>query len=275
MTERLLGNEIDWLAAPTFGRRRTVLDTLTYLCRAGEAPTIVETGTARAKGGAHETDGWSTVAWAWSASQLGGTVYTVDLDPVALDVCRGLTKHWCDCVNYVHSDSVEFLIAFETTYKRKIDLLYLDSLDYDEPERSEAHCLAEARAALPHLARQCLILIDDTRKTEAGLTGKGTRAVPFLLDEQFKLEWSFGGQVLLSRGYPDELYPFGITAIVHTRNEAHQIVDCLETLKGWTDEIIVCDNTSLRPSGLPPPPLHHQVLAALSLTLQTIFKIVE
>ncbi|HVA91132.1 MAG TPA: glycosyltransferase, partial [Chloroflexota bacterium] len=43
---------------------------------------------------------------------------------------------------------------------------------------------------------------------------------------------------------PPEPYPEGISAIVHTRNEGHQIADCLETLKRWTDEIIVCDMES-------------------------------
>jgi len=43
---------------------------------------------------------------------------------------------------------------------------------------------------------------------------------------------------------PDEPYPAGISALVHTRNEGAQIADCLETLAGWTDEIIVCDMES-------------------------------
>lgn len=41
-----------------------------------------------------------------------------------------------------------------------------------------------------------------------------------------------------------EPYPDGISAIVHTRNEAGRISDCLESLKDWTDEIIVCDMES-------------------------------
>src|SRR5579871_5694256 len=43
---------------------------------------------------------------------------------------------------------------------------------------------------------------------------------------------------------PDPPYLPGISAIVHTRNEARHIAACLETLRDWTDEIIVCDMES-------------------------------
>ncbi|MDQ3814906.1 MAG: glycosyltransferase, partial [Armatimonadota bacterium] len=43
---------------------------------------------------------------------------------------------------------------------------------------------------------------------------------------------------------PSESYLKGISAIVHTRNEARQLAECLQTLQGWTDEIIVCDMES-------------------------------
>jgi glycosyltransferase involved in cell wall biosynthesis len=43
---------------------------------------------------------------------------------------------------------------------------------------------------------------------------------------------------------PSDAFPEGITAIVHTRNEAHHIEACLESLRGWTDEIIICDMES-------------------------------
>ncbi|HLK59011.1 MAG TPA: glycosyltransferase, partial [Chthonomonadaceae bacterium] len=38
-----------------------------------------------------------------------------------------------------------------------------------------------------------------------------------------------------------EPYPFGISVIVHTRNEAHQLAECLRTVLSWADEIIICD----------------------------------
>ena len=39
-------------------------------------------------------------------------------------------------------------------------------------------------------------------------------------------------------------YPDGISAIVHTRNEERHIADCLQSLVGWTEEILVCDMES-------------------------------
>ena len=36
----------------------------------------------------------------------------------------------------------------------------------------------------------------------------------------------------------------GISAIVHTRNEEKRLQACLDTLTGWTDEIIICDMES-------------------------------
>jgi hypothetical protein len=42
----------------------------------------------------------------------------------------------------------------------------------------------------------------------------------------------------------EDPYPDGISAIVHTRNEEGRLVDCLDSLATWTDEIIVCDMES-------------------------------
>jgi hypothetical protein len=43
---------------------------------------------------------------------------------------------------------------------------------------------------------------------------------------------------------PEEPYLPGISAIVHTRNESGHIEECLQTLQGWTDEILLCDMES-------------------------------
>jgi glycosyltransferase involved in cell wall biosynthesis/tetratricopeptide (TPR) repeat protein len=43
---------------------------------------------------------------------------------------------------------------------------------------------------------------------------------------------------------PEEPFPFGISGIIHTRNEARNIADCISTLQSFCDEIIVCDMES-------------------------------
>jgi hypothetical protein len=170
----------------------------------------VETGTSRDdRPRARESDGWSTVAWGWYCSQTGGRAYTVDVDANALAVCRRLTAPYAAALEYVNADSVVFLRRWSEERGGKIDLLYPDSLDYFDKPASEAHCLAEVEAALPSMADACLILIDDTQPIGPPgpdgvppLTGKGTRAVPYLVAQGFRLGWFAGNQVLLSRASP-------------------------------------------------------------------------
>jgi hypothetical protein len=221
----------DWEQAPEFGRREMLLLALRRLWELRRGPAcIVETGTLRNDSPTgRDGDGWSTVAWGWYCACVGGRVYTVDCDAGNLEVCRRVTAPYAAAIEYVHSDSVEFLRAWSEeaisasrllpfafrpsphTGKLfafpKIDLLYLDSFDYLDREGSEAHNLAEARAALPHLAGVCLVLIDDTHPAGEPdaqgvppFSGKGALTVPFLRERGFALEFFAGGQVLLSRG---------------------------------------------------------------------------
>ncbi len=204
--------EPDWEQAPDSGRRETFLRALRRLWELRQGPAcIVETGTLRDDSACgRDGDGWSTLAWAWYCQQVGGRVYTIDLDENCLATSRRATAAYADCFEYVHSDSVTFLRSWPLE-QPTIDLLYLDSLDYYEyqEEASEAHNLAEAEAALPHLAVTALILIDDTNPAgepgEQGVPpfrGKGGRAMPFLLARGFGVEWYAGSQVLAvpSRG---------------------------------------------------------------------------
>jgi hypothetical protein len=196
---------------PPFGRRETLTRALCELHRLQREPvTIVETGTLRNDSeSGMRGDGWSTMAWGWYCREVGGRVYTVDVKQENLAVCRRVTERYADVIEYVESDSVAFLRQWDVETRGPIHLLYLDSLDYldHQREQSEEHHRAEAEAALPSLADPCLVLIDDTSPAgdpdERGvppLTGKGARAVPFLLERGFRLEWCIEHQVLLSRG---------------------------------------------------------------------------
>src|SRR5579862_2873167 len=256
---------MDWESAPEFGRRSTLLEALQRLQEMQPGPAcIVETGTLRdERERAREGDGWSTVAFGWYAQQTGGRVYTVDNDPAALEVCKRLTTPYAAHIEYVCADSLVFLRAWDAQERGAIDLLYLDSLDYHEPERSEMHQLAEAQAALPALARDCLVLLDDTHPAgDAGpdgvppLTGKGTRALPFLLEQGFQFAGCAGGQALLSRG---ELNRRSAEAQRKARGEGEQRTGVRNLLPSSPS---LPPDTSFGGKGAEPQPLHSSPLPA-------------
>src|SRR4029078_10148621 len=80
----------NWTMAPAFGRKPALLRAMMRVASTfPHGVRIVETGTIRSAEG-RDNDGWSTVAWAWLASELGGRVWTVDPSSAAHQVCRPL-----------------------------------------------------------------------------------------------------------------------------------------------------------------------------------------
>jgi hypothetical protein len=69
-----------------------------------------------------------------------------------------------------------------------VDLLYLDSA-YDANVTR-----AETEAAIPMLAEDCAVVIDDCERGPAGPQGKGTLAIPYLLSFGFKVKYFSGGK---------------------------------------------------------------------------------
>jgi hypothetical protein len=78
-----------------------------------------------------------------------------------------------------------------------IDLLYLDSLDADDPLHAE-HCLAEIQAAAHALGPRSFVLIDDTPWSDGAWRGNGCLAVPWLTSNGWRIV-DAGYQVLLAR----------------------------------------------------------------------------
>lgn len=157
------------------------------------APVIVETGTIRAEedwAGA----GFSTYLWSEFLTRHGGELHSVDLTPRYVEFAREWTRQFpAATIHERHSH--EFLRAWSGP---PIDLLYCDSADTDTAGYQEC-CLAEIELALPLLAPDARILIDDTPPDPAGgWQGKGGLAVPWLLDRGWEIETS-GWQVLLRR----------------------------------------------------------------------------
>lgn len=147
----------------------------------GKLPKVmVETGTTRGP------DGFGTRCLAGMAKKSGGHAWTVDLDPKAIAFSRRIVPAYiAECVDFVEGDSVRFFCDWTGA---KIDLLYLDSA-YDP-----AVTLAEAESAMPHLAEECAVVIDDCERGPVGAQGKGTLAIPYLQGFGFKVKYFSGGK---------------------------------------------------------------------------------
>ena len=86
----------------------------------------------------------------------GGTLITVDIDPIACKTAERLTTH----AEVVEGDSVEFL----STLDGKVDLLYLDSFNiynWLDDWKASAHHLKEIFAAKNVIKEGTLIIVDD------------------------------------------------------------------------------------------------------------------
>jgi hypothetical protein len=143
-----------------------------------ESFIIVETGTLRDSniGGGH-----STYKFAEFCSKFGGFVYTVDISDEAISFSQSACKDYLPWIKFRTSNSIEFLKNID----KKIDLLYLDSLDFHKGyKQAQLKQLEEIKTAEPHLSDKCIVLLDD-----AGLTkeGKTKLASDFLIKNNFEL----------------------------------------------------------------------------------------
>lgn len=178
---------------PLDGRYNTMKRALELVHKRFLGPLILETGCAR------QANDWgaglSTVVFSDFLHQAGmGRLISVDINSRNVSICEGLTAQWAHLRSVVCSDSVAYLE--ELPASQFIDLLYLDSWDYpiieicdlygprsdfeenlkmlrekgdewvleqhgDMIAPSQDHCLLEIKAALPHLTRDSVVLIDD------------------------------------------------------------------------------------------------------------------
>lgn len=124
-----------------------------------QAKVFVETGTSR--GGHRECagDGCSTLLWGRFVHLVGGILHTIDINPEYIEEARQASAVLADRISYHVQDSVRFLSDFG----QKIDLLYLDSYDFDaeHPMPSQMHHLKEILAAYDKLHSRSVVIIDD------------------------------------------------------------------------------------------------------------------
>lgn len=125
---------------------------------------IVETGCMRADHGqlALGDDGASTYIFDDFINYYDGEVASVDINP---DNVAHAQKMVSERTTVYCSDSVEFL--WNIPEKRKIDLLYLDSYDFepDNPIPSQKHHLKELTAVMKNLKKGSIIMVDDNANT--------------------------------------------------------------------------------------------------------------
>lgn len=156
--------------------------------------TIVETGTCRRPGNWHE--GQSTLILGSFAERYQCKVWSCDIEPGSIDNSRNETASYASHITYVVSDSVAFLQSFS----EPIDLLYLDSMDFNpvgDHNPSQDHALREGQAALHALHDESIILIDDCNLPRGG---KGGKVIPFLVEQGWQVI-GLNYQVLLTRAF--------------------------------------------------------------------------
>jgi hypothetical protein len=159
---------IDFTDAPKFGREQGLKKALEHLHNVRQDDVvIVETGTTRGGlGGGIRGDGWATLAWGWYCKKYNGRLFTIDFLAEAIKNCKSITSDYATNIEYVVSDSVEYLKGFDDS----IDLLYLDS--NNDPN----HTLNELKAVYKNIKNDGIILIDDTKMN----SGKGELAIKYL-----------------------------------------------------------------------------------------------
>jgi hypothetical protein len=156
-----------------------------------ESPKIVETGCIR-----QEEDwsaGYSTYIFgAYLDGLETGSLTSIDITPSHCETATRLTEEWKEYINIFCCDSVSWL----NDNLENIDVLYLDSMDA-YLAGCDIHGLKEVQAAEKNLNKKSLIVFDDT-PWDGGYVGKGKLAIPYLLNNGWKIIAS-GYQVILSR----------------------------------------------------------------------------
>ena len=154
--------------------------------------TLVETGVARGKkkffffSKINWKDGMSTLILSDYARHVNGNLTSCDISKKNIENAKKFTKLNKEFINFVTEDSLNFL----TNFNKKIDFLYLDSLD-GQFEGASKHQLEEIKIAKNYLHDQSLVLLDDK--------GDKTKlSINYMLDNNFKILNETREQVLLS-----------------------------------------------------------------------------
>ena len=153
---------------------------------------IVETGVARGKikffifSKINWKDGMSTMILSDYARYHNGKLYSCDISKKNVDNAKKFTIINKNYISFFTENSLTFLENF----KKKIDFLYLDSLDGQFKEAS-SHQLNEIRNSIEKLNKGALVLLDDKGS-------KTNLSINYMLKNDFKIINETKEQVLFS-----------------------------------------------------------------------------
>jgi len=153
---------------------------------------FVETGIARGKKKflfflkKNWKDGMSTLIFSNYAYIVNGHLYSCDIDQKNINNAKKFTKNFSKFVTFFNENSLTFLENFQ----KKIDFLYLDSMDGHLPG-ADKHQLKEINYAENKLHSNSLVLLDDKDV-------KSTLAIDYMLKNNFKILKETNEQILLS-----------------------------------------------------------------------------
>lgn len=149
---------------------------LNLLAQKTSHPIIVETGCQRMKDDLGA--GMSTSIFGEYCQRHGGKLYTLDITPNHIEICKECTKEYSNNITYMCDDSVNSLKILGDK-NIQVDLLYLDSVDFpigpaahDKQMRdlSQNHCISEFDIASKHgiINQNTILLIDDNQLPYGG-----------------------------------------------------------------------------------------------------------
>ena len=154
--------------------------------------TLVETGVARGKikffffSKINWKDGMSTLIFSDYARYVNGNLTSCDINKKNVENAKKFSKVNSEFITFIVDDSINFL----SNFNKKIDFLYLDSLD-GQFEGASKHQLEEIKMAKKYLHEQSLVLLDDK--------GDKTKlSIDYMLENNFKILNETSEQVLLS-----------------------------------------------------------------------------
>jgi len=189
------------------GKRQPSFEIMINHLKSIKDPLIIETGCARPphpqwgnEDVSFKDEGYSTRIFDAYVNEYSGEFHSVDLSPVHTEYARSIVSE----KSRIHcDDSVHFLWeanSLLTADNLYVDLLYLDSYDYEEstPYLSPAHHIKELACIMSRLRPGSMIAVDDNFGSKGNRKGKGMFVEEFfdsigkpLFYDGYQLIWKF------------------------------------------------------------------------------------